>query len=88
MFWLAQTFIAELVQKDVRMLNERLVNIFDEGELRREATIRELRTIRAEQRLLAGVCRRARSPAAEERTRDVVGFFLRVMPDLPRLQAE
>ena len=65
MFWLAQTFIAELVQKDVRMLNERLVNIFDEGELRREATIRELRTIRAEQRLLAGVCRRARSPAAE-----------------------
>ena len=46
--WLTQAQIAELFQKDVRTINEHLVNIFDEGELSREATIRKLRMVRTE----------------------------------------
>ena len=46
--WLPQALIAELFEKDVRTINEHLVNIFDEGELRREATIRKFRIVRTE----------------------------------------
>ncbi len=46
--WLTQAQIAELFEKDVRTINEHLVNIFDEGELRREATIRKFRIVRSE----------------------------------------
>lgn len=46
--WLTQALIAELFEKDVRTINEHLVNIFDEGELRREATIRNFRIVRTE----------------------------------------
>ena len=46
--WLTQALIAELFQKDVRTINEHLINIFDEGELRREATIRKFRIVRQE----------------------------------------
>jgi hypothetical protein len=46
--WLTQAQIAALFQKDVRTINEHLVNIFDEGELGREATIRKLRMVRTE----------------------------------------
>ncbi len=46
--WLSQALIAELFQKDVRTINEHLVNIFDEGELRREATIRKFRIVQIE----------------------------------------
>lgn len=46
--WLTQALIAELFQKDVRTINEHLVNIYDEGELRREATIRKFRIVRIE----------------------------------------
>jgi len=46
--WLSQALMAELFQKDVRTINEHLVNIFDEGELRREATIRKFRIVRSE----------------------------------------
>ena len=46
--WLSQALIAELFQKDVRTINEHLVNIFEEGELRREATIRKFRIVRHE----------------------------------------
>lgn len=46
--WLTQALIAELYDKDVRTINEHLVNIFDEGELRREATIRKFRIVRTE----------------------------------------
>ena len=46
--WLTQALIAELFQKDVRTINEHLVNIFDEGELDREATIRKFRIVRSE----------------------------------------
>ena len=44
--WLSQALLAELFQKDVRTINEHLINIFDEGELRREATIRKFRIVR------------------------------------------
>jgi hypothetical protein len=46
--WLTQAQMAELFQKDVRTINEHLVNIFDEGELGREATIRRFRIVRTE----------------------------------------
>lgn len=48
--WLTQAQMAELFQKDVRTINEHLVNIFDEGELSREPTIRKLRIVRTEGR--------------------------------------
>jgi hypothetical protein len=46
--WLTQALIAELFEKDVRTINEHLLNVFDEGELRREATIRKFRIVRTE----------------------------------------
>ncbi|MCX5682697.1 MAG: virulence RhuM family protein [Planctomycetota bacterium] len=46
--WLTQALIADLFQKDVRTINEHLVNIYDEGELSREATIRNFRIVRLE----------------------------------------
>ncbi|MEO8353021.1 MAG: RhuM family protein, partial [Chthoniobacteraceae bacterium] len=48
--WLTQALMAELFEKDVRTVNEHLVNIFDEGELSREATIRKFRIVRIEGR--------------------------------------
>jgi hypothetical protein len=46
--WLAQAQIAELFDKDVRTVNEHLVNVFEEGELDRTATIRKFRIVRIE----------------------------------------
>jgi hypothetical protein len=46
--WLTQALIAELFQKDVRTINEHLVNIYDEGELSRDSTIRNFRIVRLE----------------------------------------
>jgi hypothetical protein len=46
--WLTQALIAELFQKDVRTINEHLANIYDEGELPREATLRKFRIVRQE----------------------------------------
>lgn len=46
--WLTQAQLAELFQKDVRTINEHLQNIFDDGELLREATIRKFRIVRPE----------------------------------------
>ena len=43
--WLTQALMAELFQKDVRTINEHLVNLFDEGEVSREATIRKFRMV-------------------------------------------
>ena len=47
--WLTQALIAELFQKDVRTINEHLHNLFTEGELGREATIRTFRIVRSEE---------------------------------------
>jgi hypothetical protein len=46
--WLSQVIIAELFQKDVRTINEHLLNIFAEGELKQEGTIRKFRIVRQE----------------------------------------
>jgi hypothetical protein len=38
--WLTQALIAELYQKDIRTINEHLTNIYEEGELSPEPTIK------------------------------------------------
>jgi hypothetical protein len=46
--WLTQKLMAELFQKDVRTINEHIGNIYDEGELTPEATIRKFRIVQTE----------------------------------------
>jgi hypothetical protein len=46
--WLTQKLMAELFQKDVRTINEHIANIYDEGELIPEATVRKFRTVQNE----------------------------------------
>lgn len=46
--WLSQALMAELYQKDVRTINEHLQNLFEDGELDPEATIRKFRIVRRE----------------------------------------
>lgn len=46
--WLSQAQMAELFDKDVRTINEHIGNVFAEGELEREATIRKFRIVRQE----------------------------------------
>ncbi len=46
--WLTQRLMADLFQKDVRTVNEHIKNIFNEGELEPEATIRKFRIVRHE----------------------------------------
>jgi hypothetical protein len=46
--WLTQALIAQLFDKDVRTINEHLVNIYEEGELEPGPTIRKFRIVRSE----------------------------------------
>ncbi|MDZ7609841.1 MAG: virulence RhuM family protein [Candidatus Desulforudaceae bacterium] len=46
--WLSQVLMAELYQKDVRTINEHLKNIYEDGELSPQATIRKFRIVRTE----------------------------------------
>ena len=46
--WLSQALIAELFQKDVRTINEHLVNIFEEGELVADSVVRKFRITAAD----------------------------------------
>lgn len=46
--WLTQAQMAALFDKDVRTINEHLGNIFEEGEVEPEATIRRSRMVRTE----------------------------------------
>ena len=46
--WLTQRQMGELFGKDVRTINEHVGNVFAEGELEREATIRRFRIVRQE----------------------------------------
>jgi hypothetical protein len=46
--WLTQKLMAELFAVDVRTVSEHLKNIFDCGELAREATVRKFRTVQSE----------------------------------------
>ena len=48
--WLSQKLLAELFQKDVRTINEYIKNIYSEGDLEPEATIRKFRIVRMEGR--------------------------------------
>ncbi len=38
--------MAELFDKDVRTINEHIVNVYGEGELEEEATVRKFRMVR------------------------------------------
>ena len=46
--WLTQKQMAELFEKDTRTINEHVGNVFEEGELDREGTIRKFRIVRQE----------------------------------------
>lgn len=46
--WLTQSMNAELYQKNVRTINEHLVNIFNEGEIDQNATLRNFRIVQQE----------------------------------------
>jgi hypothetical protein len=46
--WLTQREMADLFGKDVRTVNEHVQNVYSEGELEREATIRDFRIVRQE----------------------------------------
>lgn len=46
--WLTQSLIADLYQKNVRTINEHLVNIYNEGELEQNLTIRNFRIVQQE----------------------------------------
>ncbi len=46
--WLTQAQIGELYQKDVKTINEHLLNIYEEKELDESATIRKFRIVRLE----------------------------------------
>jgi hypothetical protein len=47
-FWLTQKRMAELFDKDVRTINEHIKNIFKEGELDENSTIRKFRIVQKE----------------------------------------
>ncbi len=46
--WLSQRQLAELFQKSVPTVNEHIANVYDEGELDRDATIRKSRIVQTE----------------------------------------
>ncbi len=46
--WLPQRLMADLFQVSVKTVNEHLLNIYDDGELDREATIRNFRIVQRE----------------------------------------
>jgi len=45
--WLTQKRMAKLFGKDLRTVNEHIGNVYEEGELDREGTIRNFRIVRA-----------------------------------------
>ena len=46
--WLTQAQMGELYQKDVKTINEHLLNIYEEKELAESSTIRKFRVVRIE----------------------------------------
>ncbi|WP_028321714.1 virulence RhuM family protein [Desulfatiglans anilini] len=46
--WLTQKMMAELFQKDIRTINEHIKNVYEEGELEPESTIRKFRIVQTE----------------------------------------
>jgi len=47
--WLTQSQMAELFQKNRRTISEHISNIYKEGELERDLTVRKFRTVEMEQ---------------------------------------
>ena len=43
--WLSQKQMATLFEKDVRTINEHINNVFSEGELEKDSTIRKFRIV-------------------------------------------
>ena len=48
--WLSQKQMAELFDKCIKTINEHIKNIYNEGELEENSTIRKLRTVDKKQR--------------------------------------
>lgn len=48
--WLSQAQMAELFEKDVRTISEHISNVFEDGELNPDATIRKFRSVQVEGR--------------------------------------
>ena len=46
--WLTQKQMAELFERDVRTINEHIINVYDEGELDETSTIRKFRIVQTE----------------------------------------
>jgi len=46
--WLSQAQMAELFQKDVRTISEHIGNVYEEGELEKDSTIRNFRIVQKE----------------------------------------
>lgn len=46
--WLSQALMADLFDRDVRTINEHLLNLYDEAELDKKSTIRNFRIVRQE----------------------------------------
>ncbi len=70
--WLTQKLMATLFDVDVRTVSEHLGNIYDQCELRREATIRKFRTVQIEGERGEGVGGGRPSPR-RQRIRQVSG---------------
>lgn len=54
--WLTQTQMAALFQKDKKTISEHIANIYGEGELSHEATVRNFRTVQKEGRRVVEGC--------------------------------
>lgn len=46
--WLTQMQMTELFQKDKRTISDHIANVYEEGELARESTVRNFRTVQKE----------------------------------------
>ena len=46
--WLTQMQMSELFQKDKRTISEHIANVYEEGELSQDATVRNFRTVQKE----------------------------------------
>jgi len=62
--WLSQASMADLYDKDVRTINEHLINIFSKGEPGQNSTTRKFRIVRQEGKRQAGFCRRSGSSSS------------------------
>ncbi|SFP74275.1 hypothetical protein [Hydrogenimonas thermophila] len=55
--WLSQKQMAELFDKSVKTINEHIKNIYTEGELEKDSTIRKFRIVQKEGKRFCGDCK-------------------------------